>query len=144
MKIELITSVDRLQGSSYFEFFPGAYRGDNWRRESVYLHMYVFDLVARVFGTQIPEFACFGPTTISGRRIEILAKALDEFAAVVNEAETPDAIWHPIKGTFIEDLSEELDAWTMAKRQVSILLRDLSRWLRGVAARSEPVTILGI
>lgn len=146
MRIELITSVDRLDGTPYFEFCPGAYAygGRHWRTESVYLHLYVFDLVADIFVAQIPEFAYFGPTTISGRRIEKLAKALDEFAAVVNRAETPDAIWQPIEGTFIEDLSEELDDWTTAKRQLSIMLRDLNQWMRGVATRSEPVTIVGI
>ncbi|MDH3231318.1 MAG: hypothetical protein OEN55_16120 [Alphaproteobacteria bacterium] len=120
MNIELITSVDRLEGTLYFEFHPGAYGGNHWRTESVYLHLYVFDLVANVFVAEIPEFSYFGPTTISGRRVEKLAKALDEFAAAVNSAETPDAVWQPIEGTFIEDLSDQLDDWTMAKGQVSI------------------------
>jgi hypothetical protein len=143
-QIELITSVEDLNGTWYFEFYRGEFRGDHWNSDSVYLDADLFDFVERVFHTQMPEFAKYGPTTISGRRIEKLAKALDEFAAAVNRAETPDAIWRPNKGLFIEDLSEKLDDWTTAKRQLSTMLRDLSRWLRGIAARSEPVTILGI
>ena len=144
MDIELITSVERLEETLYFEFQPGAYLRSSWCPDSVFLHLYVFDLVADVFMAEIPEFAYFGPTTISGRRIEKLASALDEFAAVVNRADTPNAIWKQIPGTFIEDLSEELADWTTAKRQVSIMVRDLNRWMRDVAAQSEPITVLGI
>jgi len=144
VNIELITSVDRLEGTLYFEFHPGAYGGNHWRTESVYLHLYVFDLVANVFVAEIPEFSYFGPTTISGRRVEKLAKALDEFAAAVNSAETPDAVWQPIEGNVHRGLIRPTGRLDHGQRAGEHQLRDLSRWLRGVAARSEPVSILGI
>lgn len=144
MQIELIPSVDRLHGTGYFEFHPGEFRGNHWSPKSVYLHMVIFELVEQTFWTQIPEFAKYGPNTISGLRIERLAAALDEFAETVSRAEKAEDIWEPNQISAACESSVELRDWNEAKTQLHTTLHDLSQWMRGVAARSEPVSILGI
>ena len=80
MRIELITCVEDLEGTWYYEFQPGEFRWEFWSSNSVYLDADVFSLLEPLFRERIPWFAPYGLTTISGSRIGHLAKDLGAFA----------------------------------------------------------------
>ncbi len=142
MRIELITCVEDLEGTWYYEFQPGEFRWEFWSSNSVYLDADVFSLLEPLFWERIPWFAPYGLTTISGSRIGHLAKGLGAFAKTVGRAERPDEIWDPSQACDVA--LKQIDDWRSTRRQLGVALHELKRWILAVKARSEPISILGL
>ena len=125
-----------LQGTCYAEFSPGAEGyACFWSKDSVYLEMEAFEATDRLVG----HFNLFGPVTLSGSRLQ---KCIDDLLAAakrVSQAESPEDVWDPAYCPFLE-----IEDWQQERRQFSIMLRDLAKWMRHVQARKQPVTCNGL
>ena len=141
MRIELISGTDQLKGSDYYEFMPGEFRDRYWGHDSVYLEGDAFAFIEGVFFEAIRDFAPFGWTTISGLRIRNLCAGLEGFAALVTRSHGPDMVWDRVR---MPPPVHGIDDWGEAKRHLSLMSRDLSRWMLTVESNRQPVTIIGL
>lgn len=138
MKFRLI-SYEELEGTGYAEFQPGGfYIGRCWSNQSVYMDWETFEVVDRL----VSHFNPGGPITLSGSLLMRCIEDLSIAATRVSKAESPNQIWDCSSGNFCERLLEIRD-WPRARRDISLMLRDLETWMRAVHARGEPVTCLG-
>jgi hypothetical protein len=80
MKLELITSVNELDGTCYDEFIPGKWLGKHWNPTSVYIDDDAFGLIAWLFEERVPGFNPYGPTEIMRSRIDHVIKGLNDFS----------------------------------------------------------------
>ncbi len=142
MQLALLTSLQQLQGTWYYEFFPGLFKGTHWNQSSVFLDGDAFVLVEGIFWGCVPNFAPYGPTTVSGRVLEQLAKELKALEKVVLAADGAAEVhaWGGIEAALLQGLPD----WPAAKPQILRMLQDLRRWLLAVRAADRPVSILGL
>lgn len=141
MQIELITSVDELEGTSYYEFFPVIWNEQLWNITSVYIHDDVFSLIAKVFSNRNPSFAPFGVSQLSGSSISDVVRGLNDFAKIIGRAEKPENVWN---GAEFEYELDQINDWNIAKKNICVMLHKFGRWMLSVKAQGQPTTILGM
>ena len=162
MRIELITAVNALDDTYYFELVPGKWLGNHWNRTSVYIDGDVFGLIAWLFAERVAGFDPYGPTEIARSRIDHLFKGLIDFSKTVGQAQGLADVWvpHPssqFPGLYLvkfdgrtlhcygaSEALEAIDDWEAARRQIRLMLEELGRWMLNVSAQGKPVTILGV
>jgi hypothetical protein len=91
----------------------------------------------------VGHFDLFGIETLSGSRLQ---QCIDDHLAAakrVSQSETPAEIWGSVDYYGFSELLKQSD-WRTERRKFSLMLRDLAVWMRGVHARKEPVTCLGL
>ncbi len=141
MGIEIIKCVEQLEGTWYYEFYPGEFRESHWGRNSIFLDADAFALVSRVFLARVPGFNPYGPTTISGSIVDNLVEGLRELAIAVARADEPKEVWHADEIDWAGDVIED---WPTTRRDLCQAMHELGRWMLGVKADGEPVSIFGI
>src|SRR2546430_17207732 len=55
-EIRVIRGTADLQGTCYFEFLPGEYKGKCWNDDSVFLHEETFGLIEQTIARNEPRF----------------------------------------------------------------------------------------
>lgn len=140
MELRLIPHGE-LQGTGYAEFYPGTFRWDRiWSPDSVYMEMDAFEAVNLLVG----HFDLLGIETLSGSRLQRCIEDLQAAAKRVSQSESPREIWDYGPNYGYCQFLEAEESWQNARRNFSLMLRDLAVWMRGVHARNEPVTCLGL
>lgn len=56
MKIRLINQVSQLDGTQYFEFLPGPYKGRCFTDDSVFIEEDVFGIIEPIFQELVPKY----------------------------------------------------------------------------------------
>ncbi|MDD9927601.1 MAG: hypothetical protein OXR03_17395 [Rhodospirillaceae bacterium] len=141
MQLNLVTNTENLEGTLYYEFYPGLWTEEHWNPASVYVHDDAFTLISQVFRNRIHLFDPYGISKISGSRVTSVIEGLDEFAKTVSGTEKPENLWH---GELEADILEQIDDWNLARRELSVMLRRLGQWMLGVQAKKQPITIIGL
>jgi hypothetical protein len=136
MELRLIPHAE-LGDSIYAEFYPGECRFDHfWSKSSLYMDWQVFQAVCFLVG----YFNPFGPETLSGRRLSSCIEDLQTTATRIAKSESPEDIWP--ERDYGPSEFRGVDDWKTTRRELSIMLRELAVWMRGVQRRGEPVTCL--
>jgi len=140
LELRLIPHAE-LRGTGYAQFYPGPFRWDRiWSPDSVYMEMEAFEAVHFLVG----HFDLFGIETLSGSRLQ---RCIDDHLAAakrVSQSESPRELWDYAPNYGYRQFLKVEASWLTARRDFSLMLRDLAVWMRGVRARKEPVTCLGL
>ena len=56
-EIKLVTDIEELSGTDYFEFLPREYSGVCWNPDSVFLDEEVFTLIEPIFEKNVPSLS---------------------------------------------------------------------------------------
>ncbi len=140
MKLRLLSLAD-LQTTHQVQFYPGPnYREISCAEGSVYLDMDVFEALCYLVG----HFDMFGPMTLSGTRLQQCIDDLEAAAKQVSQSGSPSELWDYAPNYGCCQFLEVEQDWQAERRNFSLMLRDLAVWMRGVHARKEPVTCLGL
>ena len=141
-KIRLLKKGE-FTGSLYFEFVPGAYTGNHWQENAVYLSDEVFELIEPVFTKVIPSFGRYSPNEISRGNWELIILEFQAVKETLVKASTPadirEKIW--LYGKFETLFFEHFDD---ARFALLKLITELSAWLNIQLRTHEKVSVLGI
>lgn len=142
--IRLIRDRAELEGTCYFEFLPGKYRGLCWNDESVYLAEDVFGLIEPIIARHVDGFDHYSFVGIRRSTWEWIIADLERLA---HQAATAANIGE-LRGNigFISAPTEERFAshFRANADALAALARELSAWLRQQLQEHECVSVLGI
>jgi hypothetical protein len=143
--IKVIRSPAELEGTAYFEFLPGPYRGDHWVNGSVFVQEQVFCLIESALQRHHPGFDHYSSATIPESEWVLIIRELEELAqrtrASGSLADLREAgvgfHRHGVDAEFEQDLRQNSEA-------LAELAEELAGWLRGTLADHEVVSVLGM
>ena len=142
MQIKLIRSTEEIPDGYYYEFFPGDDRYYFCNEKSVFIEDDAFELIIDTIQRIVVGFNRYGPTKISGARLRQLAQGLRDYGKLVNQAAAPKDLLVP--DHLLESWPEDFQDWPKTRGKMSLMINDLQKWILGVEAQKQLVTIYGL
>jgi hypothetical protein len=142
--IELIKDLNKLEGTAYFEFFPGKYKNKCWNKESVFIDEESFGLIEPIFERCIEKYDHYAFVAVNRKKWE---RVIDELLSLQEKV-------RGLKG--VDDLQEYIGLFSTATRErfaesfeknredLDKLIEDLVAWLRRTLKNYEGISILGL
>jgi len=141
-QLHLIRDKSELDGTCYFEFFPGVYPGECWNETSVYLCFSTLNMIEKVFETHVEEYDPYKFIEIQEPITSRLSGALIEHAEKLRNQALADSRALPESADFDSPEQARLREWLPNKKILAQTCEDLANWL--LSNKSGPISILGI
>jgi hypothetical protein len=138
--------LGELHGTGYIEFRLGAYAGDHWSPDSVYLTEPDFEVVLPVFERHRGNFNYYGDTSLSGPVCAAIAAELRAVAQASEGAATPADLRTSLQPAHLAELASQWgpSGFADGKYGLAATCRELADWLQAAAGTSGRVTVLGL
>jgi hypothetical protein len=133
-----------VSGSLYFELQPGAYAGECWRDESVYVKEEVFAYLEVLVARHVPAFSHWAFTDVSREQWIPLLQDLAQFADGLDTAREMDDVRGELGSLFTDSKEQFAADFDSNARALAALIRDLVAWVNEQLKTHDGVAILGI
>jgi hypothetical protein len=142
--IKLITNLTELQGTDYFEFLPGEYRGKCWNAGSAFMDEEVFGFLEPSVARCEPKYDHYAFTPVQQGTWERIIQELSKVQSNVAGAKDSSDLATKV-GLFFTTTQETLAA-DFAGHQASIvsLIDSFTTWIRAQLNKHETISILGL
>ena len=142
-EIKLVTDIEELSGTDYFEFLPREYSGVCWNPDSVFLDEEVFTLIEPIFEKNVPSFDHYAFQLIEAQAIEGIIQDLRTLLTSL-PALTPDTVEEVLSMMFVNSAENFRSDFEINKIRTIKMIESLVDWLQKVAKDTDRVTILGM
>jgi len=141
--IRLLRHRWELRGTLYFEFQPGVHAGLHWQAGSVYVREEFWADLGTIVAKHEPRYSYYAFTPVSA---PVWAGILEEFDRLAIELMAADreqtAMLLP--ALFSWFVSPDGLAWRRVGLRYTLLIRELSAWVREQLVEYGVVSVLGI
>ena len=139
----LIINVSQLEGTCYFEFLPGEYKGECWNKHSVYLTEKHFAIIEGLVQSVVKGFDHYAFQKVDSPTTRQLVSVLRTGAGKVEEAESLTELKSILFLRNVSRLLEPKDVYNN-KANVARMMRELSDWLEETNKTYETISVLGM
>ena len=150
MEIKLITKLEELEGTCYFEFLPEKYDNKCWNSNSVFIDEEVFYFIEKIFEKYVDDYDHYSfmeiNQNISNKIIDELMKFSNRLKTISNYKEIPEYNYFFDDGYFNSEYYENYfkNNWNSMKNDIIKLILDVSNWIKYNINKTNIISILGI
>lgn len=142
--IRLIRDKAELQGTCYFEFLPGEYKGQCWNDASVFLAEDVFGLIEPIIARHEPRFDHYSFVAIRRHAWERIIADLERLAERAERASVVGELAGEVEFFFTTTEAEFGREFRANADSLARLARELVGWVREHLREHECVSVLGM
>jgi hypothetical protein len=142
--VKLITNLAELEGTDYFEFLPGEYRGKCWNHESAFMDEEVFGFLEPIVANCEPKYDHYAFTPVQRGTWERILQELTKLQTDVAAASDVSDLGAKM-GLFFSTTQDTLAAdFASYQPSIVLLIGSFSAWVRSHLKKHETISILGL
>jgi len=142
--IRLIRDKAELQGTYYFEFLPGEYKGQCWNEGSVFLAEDVFGLIEPIIARHEPRFDHYSFVNIRRHAWERIIGDLERLAECAERAAGVGDLAGQVAFIFSTTEADFTREFRVNAGALGRLTQELAGWVRERLREHECVSVLGM
>lgn len=142
--IQLIRDKTKLEGTAYFEFFPGRYTHDCWNDTAVFLDEEIFGLIEESFVQSLPNYDHYAFCDVSFDQWQPVLKNLRSLGDYLSETQSPDDIekrFRCVRDSTRQSFSEDFQKNTTDLIQ---LINEFTEWIEQTLQNHDTIAVLGM